>query len=651
MNQRLGYRPALDGIRALSVIAVILYHADLPWIPGGFLGVEVFFVVSGFLITALLLGEHADTGSVNLSQFWLRRARRLLPALFAMLTVVLVLSAFVHTDSAPDLRRDVLPSVFYVSNWWQVYGIDEPYFAATVLPVLRHLWSLAVEEQWYVVWPIAAGWMLRRRVSIGVVCGTVAVAVMVFTALWVREGDEFRMNWLYLGTLSRSSGLLVGAALAWFWFRRPSFLLRGADVFGVLVVVGLVALFVSQHVDSMGLYRGGLAAATVGSAMLIVAAMGEGRVARAFAWRPLAEVGRRSYGLYLWHWPFFVFFDARDSVGRLLLALLVTIVVNEVVFRLVETPARRAEWWTSWRRFDRRIVSVSALVVVVVLVASSIAVMRTEARNVAIDSSDAEVVFELPVASTVSTTLAPPASKAIAPSTTTTTAAPLPPLPRRVAIVGDSQAYALWVNRPDGIEEFFDLSDGSIQGCGVYEEGVGWANDGRFRRPFDGCSGFAKRWMRAVERNDAEIALVVLGAWELLDLKIDGMLLPVGTVTTDKIFERQLRAAIDTLLFGGTAVALLEIPCFRPVESWDDPMAERANDAGGAHLNDMMRRIAASYQSGVQFVDGPDEWCSDSPIATDLSYRYDGVHVYRPGAKLIFETIAEQLLRIPTPSG
>ncbi|MBU3690321.1 MAG: hypothetical protein B7C54_04370 [Acidimicrobiales bacterium mtb01] len=648
MTGRLGYRPSLDGLRALSVIAVILYHAGLTWIPGGFLGVEVFFVVSGFLITALLLAEHVGTGAVDLRQFWLRRARRLLPALFVMLSAVLVVSAFVRTESGPDFRRDVLPSLFYVSNWWQVYGIDQPYFAASVLPVLRHLWSLAVEEQWYLVWPIVAAWLLRRRVSIGVACSVAAAAVMVFTALWVREGDGFRINWLYLGTLSRSSGLLVGAALAWWWHRRPSLLGRWSDAVGVVGAATLVGLFATQQVNSIGLYRGGLVAATLASAALIAAGMAEGRVARVFAWRPLAEIGRRSYGLYLWHWPLFVFFDARDSLPRLLLASLVTVVVNETVYRFVETPARKADWWSAWRRLDRRVVAGVSLGVTALLIASSVAVMRTEARNVVVDTSGDEV-FELPASPSAPSTVAPASSIVV--SSTTTTVAPLPPLPRRVAIVGDSQAYALWVNRPDGIEAFFDLTNGSIQGCGVYEEGVGWANDGKFRRPFDGCAGFTKRWIRAIDKNDAQIALVVLGAWELLDLKIDGMLLPVGTVTADRIFERQLRLAIDTLLFRGVAVALLEIPCFRPVESWDDPMAERANDAGGAHLNDLMRRIVATYPSGVHFVDGPDEWCSDSPIATDLSYRYDGVHVYSRGSKLIFETIADQLLRIPVPRG
>ncbi len=651
MTTRLGYRPALDGVRAVSVIAVILYHAHLSWIPGGFLGVEVFFVVSGFLITALLLGEHRDTGRVSLGQFWLRRARRLLPALFTMLLVVLVVSAFVRTESASDFRRDVLPAIFYFSNWWQIHGIDEPYFAATVLPVLRHLWSLAVEEQWYLIWPVVAAWLLRKRVRGALVCAAAASAVMVFTALWARDGEAFRLNWLYLGTLSRSSGLLVGAALAWTWFRRPALLNSRSDLLGAGAVAALVASFATQHVDSIALYRGGLAAVTLASAVLVAAVMHEGRLARIFAWRPLVGIGRRSYGLYLWHWPFFVFFGARDSIGRLVGALAVTVAVNEIVFRLIETPSRRGELLRWVRRVDRQVIVAGGVAIIALVTVSSVKLMSIEARNLAVDTSGGEVVFELPVSSSAPVPLLPSSTTAPASTTSTTTTTTLPPLPRRIAIVGDSQAYALWVNRPDGIESFFDLTDGSIQGCGVYVRGVGVANDGAYRRPFDDCGNFTKRWLGAAKKNDAEIALVVLGAWEILDLKIDGMTLEVGTVTADRIFEDQLRFAIDTLLLDGRVVALLEVPCYRPVDSWDDAILDRGDDAHAAHLNDLMRDVVATYETGVHFVEGPDEWCDGSPEATDLDYRYDGVHVYRKGSKLIFETIAEQLLQIPVPTG
>ena len=157
---KLGYRPSLDGLRAVSVMAVVLYHADVSWMPGGFLGVEVFFVVSGFLITALLIDERHHSGAISLRQFWIRRARRLLPALYLLLAVVSVASMLVYRDAAGRMGGDVLAALVYVSNWWQIF-LNESYFAqAGRPPLLQHLWSLAIEEQFYLVFPplFALGW-------------------------------------------------------------------------------------------------------------------------------------------------------------------------------------------------------------------------------------------------------------------------------------------------------------------------------------------------------------------------------------------------------------------------------------------------------------------------------------------------------------
>ena len=222
-QQLMGYEPSLDGIRAFSVIAVMLYHANIAWLPGGFLGVEVFFVVSGFLITSLLIEERESTQRIDLKQFWIRRARRLLPALVVMLAATAVCVAFYATDSAPDFRRDVLPSLGYFSNWWQIFAVDTPYFAASSLPVLRHLWSLAVEEQWYLIWPLlfvfvfGAKWM-RPKIS-GALLLLCSGAIMFATAFRFVEDNETRTNFLYLSTLTRSGGLLLGAAVAMLW--RP----------------------------------------------------------------------------------------------------------------------------------------------------------------------------------------------------------------------------------------------------------------------------------------------------------------------------------------------------------------------------------------------------------------------------------------------
>ena len=291
----------------------MLYHANISWLPGGFLGVEVFFVVSGFLITSLLIEERESTQRIDLKQFWIRRARRLLPALFVMLGATAFCVAFYASDSAPDFRRDVLPSLGYFSNWWQIYAIDTPYFAASSLPVLRHLWSLAVEEQWYLVWPLlftfifGAKWM-RPKIS-GALLVACSGAAMAATALRFVQDDETRTNFLYLSTLTRSSGLLLGAAVAMLWrpWRKtsPSSWWRSsiAEALAVTSIAVIGVLMATVHVADARLYQGGLAATTVASAVIIAVTMRPNGliIKKFFSQDFFVKIGRRSYGLYLWH--------------------------------------------------------------------------------------------------------------------------------------------------------------------------------------------------------------------------------------------------------------------------------------------------------------------------------------------------------------
>src|SRR5215213_9052352 len=218
---RLPYSPGLDGLRALAVIAVLLYHADLAWIPGGFLGVEVFFVISGYLITALLLAEWRQRGRIDLKNFWMRRARRILPALYVLLVVSLAFAVVFLPGEVARLRGDVLAAFGYVTNWYLIFG-HVSYFEAVGRPsLLQHLWSLAVEEQFYLIWPpvlalvlaIGATRLRRRRMLIVALAGAGASAVA--TALLYAPGvDPSR---IYYGTDTRSTGLLCGAAVAFLW--------------------------------------------------------------------------------------------------------------------------------------------------------------------------------------------------------------------------------------------------------------------------------------------------------------------------------------------------------------------------------------------------------------------------------------------------
>src|SRR5215212_10403865 len=215
------YMPGLDGLRAVAVLAVIAYHLDLGWAPGGLLGVGVFFTLSGYLITDLLLGQRAVTGSLKLGEFWIRRARRLLPALFLMIAVVVAWVTLFEPSFLPGLRSDVIAATFYVSNWWNI-AREASYFARFgPPPPLEHLWSLAVEEQFYLIWPWLLWLGLRyipgRYTQAGMTLAGAALSAAAMALIYQPGVDPTRV---YEGTDTRAFGLLIGAALAMVWPSR-----------------------------------------------------------------------------------------------------------------------------------------------------------------------------------------------------------------------------------------------------------------------------------------------------------------------------------------------------------------------------------------------------------------------------------------------
>jgi hypothetical protein len=417
---------------------------------------------------------------------------------------------------------------------------------------------------------------------------------------------------------------------------------------GAFATLGYISAFV--HVADERLYMGGLAAATIASAVIIsvVVRSGSSLVKSVLSIPLLVEIGRRSYGLYLWHWPIFVVAGARLSSIRLAYALTATVIINEFVYQFIETPARKGaigNWLRQRRQLSamRRRLPVALTAVIAALVAvTSVQLSGIQARDVSVDTGNTDVVFVVPTSVPASAT-----TVANTPVTSTT----LAKLPRRLLIVGDSQAHAIAVNKPSGIEKTFVITDGSIDGCGVYDRGVGiGGTTGKFRRNFANCKGFETKWSKTAVSSRAEVALVIIGAWEVMDLQINSFLFKVNTVPADTMFKTQLQRGIDALRKQNVAVALLEVACMRPVESKGGPvppLPQRGDDTRTGHLNALMREVAAPENDGVYFVSGPKEWCTDPKVSTSLSYRWDGVHVYKPGAKLILETIAPALLQIP----
>ncbi|HEY5052205.1 MAG TPA: acyltransferase, partial [Solirubrobacterales bacterium] len=313
-DKRLPYLPGIDALRALAVLAVFFYHAGVGWMPGGFLGVDLFFVISGYLITSLLLSEYRRGGHIRLGQFWLRRAKRLLPAVGVFIAVTMIVAAIVTPEDITQLRGDAVASLFYVANWHFIFA-HQSYFDQFQRPSLfRHLWSLSVEEQFYLFWPLAfAGGMTlfgRRRLLIGVIAGALA-SVLLAWILFDPGGDNSR---LYYGTDTHAVGLLAGVALALVWSplgvrRRSVGQLVGPvlDAIGVLTLGYIILSFLHVHDYDLGLYHGGyLTLAIVTAILLAVLAHPAARLGKLIGQPPMLWLGLRSYSFYLWHWPVLV---------------------------------------------------------------------------------------------------------------------------------------------------------------------------------------------------------------------------------------------------------------------------------------------------------------------------------------------------------
>jgi len=368
-------------------VLVLLFHAGVSWLPGGWLGVDVFFVLSGYLITSLLLAEHAGEGRIRLGRFWARRVRRLLPALLLTITAVLACARWlVAPEERPLLRGDALAALAYVANW-RMIDRGTGYVALTAAPSpLQNTWSLAIEEQFYLLWPLVvagaftlatlraprrtapgdrpgpaarrgAG-LARRWLGLLAAAGAIASAV----AMAVTAGAD-EPGATYYGSGTRCFGLLAGCTLAVLLHRRARAdatrraAAAGAGAIATVVALGVLVLACARLRDSeRALYHGGLALVVLAVAVLIarVETRPDGVAARLLAVPPLAAVGRISYGLYLWHWPTFLLLDAErtglDGVGLAAVRIAATAALASVSYVVVEQPIRTGRWPLRIRR-------------------------------------------------------------------------------------------------------------------------------------------------------------------------------------------------------------------------------------------------------------------------------------------------------------
>jgi len=359
----------LDGLRALAIVAVLAFHLDPSWLPGGFLGVDVFFVVSGFLITTLLVRERTRDGRIDLPGFWARRARRLLPALLVCVPASVLLARLSEGDLLVGIERQVVGAFTFTSNWLEI-GAGSDYFAATSPQLLMNLWSLAVEEQFYLLWPLAVLGLLaltgRPEAGAAAALGLAGVSA---TLMALRVDPEHPTR-VYYGTDTHVTGLMLGAALAFAyaaphrawttsaWWAEHR---RQVAAAALVTLVGLMALVGEESVLT---FRGGILLASVATTVLVLVVVERpGRLRAVLELPPARWVGARSYGIYLWHWPVFLVIGqdlpvAPGGPAYLLTRLwcvVVTLVVADLSYRFVETPVRRHGFAGSARRATGRL--------------------------------------------------------------------------------------------------------------------------------------------------------------------------------------------------------------------------------------------------------------------------------------------------------
>ena len=549
---RFGHIPALDGLRAVAVLTVLGYHFGAGWLPGGFLGVDTFFVLSGYLITSLLLVEWGRSGGTDLGAFWIRRARRLLPALFLVLVVVAIWAAIAWpADRLGSVRSDSLWTLFYGANWHFIFTEQSYFDLVSAASPLRHAWSLAIEEQFYLVWPLIFVGLVRlgrgsTRWLVGLSVVGTAASIWAMAAYFT-EGDPSRA---YYGTDSRAHGLLIGALLAVALARYPLGRLRPRHAHpGVVsrhgpLAIGLVGaavmgvLFATAGDRSAWLYPWGFVVFELAVVAVIVAinAPGPSPLAAVLSWRPLRWVGAVSYGLYLWHWPVLVFLNEGstrlEGFSLFLLRLGVTVGATTASYYLLEQPIRHGRWLHGWKGW-------AAAPVGFALAASVIVVSTRDAEpppEFLVANPEEVLTFEsdVPIPTTAPPTTAP--AEPVDPAAPTT----LPPREvGRVLMIGDSIAASVapgMAQLATSTGQSFTAS--TLPGCSQI---TGLATPGPGEEPFpwsQACETETARLQTGLAATKQASTILWMSSWETSDRLVDGTFYEFGTPEADEVVLR-----------------------------------------------------------------------------------------------------------------
>lgn len=641
------YVPALDGLRAIAVIGVMLFHGGISWMPGGYLGVDVFFVISGYLITTLLLRERVATGSIDLREFWVRRFRRLLPALLVLLAAVAVAIPFwVAGPERASIRDDAFASLAYVANWRFILT-DQSYFAAAPSP-LRHLWSLSVEEQWYLLFPVVLALALRRArrivpLLVGLVVATVASAVWM-AYLASGGGDPSRA---YYGTDTRAHSLLAGAVLAavaaqWPLHRHR----RVLGLVGLVGVAGILAAYVRVGEGESWMYRGGfLGLAVLSSGLVAAVALPRTPLSwtRALAVAPLVAVGRVSYGLYLWHWPVNVFLTPGrvgldgggvDDVALFALRTAVTAALTLASYRLIEAPIRRGgidglRLGFPGARGSRPVtVAACGALVVWLLVAGTVRTPEATTSTAAgIPAELASVEVGVPDVPDVPVATIPDQIREVVESQGIEAVPEDRPV--EVLIVGDSVALSLaW--GADRAPPEVHIESRAILGCGVVE-GFALPN-GRIETSAENCGDWPAYWQTGVAKYQPDVVMIQYGAWEVFDYKQGAETIEAGSPEMETAiregFDRGIEAVLEVK--PDTRFLIVGAPCMNEQNPRLGGSDSPRNDPDElAWVDGVFEDYADDLGDQADYVDLGELLCPGGSFVDDLGegvVRPDGSH-------------------------
>ena len=625
--------PALDGLRAVAVALVLVNHGGIPGVDGGFIGVDIFFVLSGFLITSLLLEELGRIGRIDVAEFWIRRVRRLLPALLVMVAAVAAGRELFPPEAVAGIRDDAVAAFLWVANWSFVARKTDYFTQGAAPSPLQHTWSLAVEEQYYLLWPlllIGSALLLaaiaRRRLAWASI---VAVRAVVFalsaagaaasSAAAIVLVSDTSLNRVYFGTDTRAQALLVGAAAAALFVRDWSALAMGWSLIRSrwgkwlargLPIIGLAALAVGAH-DATGsaaqFHRGLLIAVAVAAVAVIVpvALDQHGLVARVLALPPLVWLGTISYGVYLWHWPVFLAINGErtgwSGLPLFVVRCIATIGVAAASWWVIEHPIRR--WRPAQVPMLRLAAATIATAVAVTILVVPVGTLPPRVSTAAITSPDLPVETIRPVSD--------PHQNG--------------PRPHTVSVFGDSVAWTVMRYLPPTPE--INFIDNTTIGCGIARGGpYRYQAETLDQKPE--CDTWPDRWAQRISYDRPDVVLLMFGRWETADRVNEGHWTHIGNPGFDQYLTGELKRALDILGSTGARLVVTTEPYNRRGEKPDGSLYPEDDPDRVDEWNALLRRVIGN-RPNIDVLDFNEKLCPGGYYTArvdGIQMRIDGVH-------------------------